>query len=338
MQIKKLIPLLLLVPLLVGCFQRKPQEPEIPFDELMRSAKQNTMEAEFGTVQFSVSLKGGDVAEQIEGGAEVEFAFNRSGDTTEHQLGGVIQGERRGSDGVKSLQMDLNTLRVSDVVQDEWYVFLNSAQLSGNPELDGFQAFLQPYMSMWLKIPSQQLPEGFQQFQVQQGLLEQENELSQQIFVSTKLFDLQEYHGVKTAGSQQRDAYYYSVNLNQAGVENYYQQIAAALNNASLSPEELESVTAGFQYVQGIELWIDIETFRVLEARVLLSGEDLWQSLQGDPLELEVELSIMADFGTPVSLEAPVEFTEFDPLLGFTQLAELPVIQNVEVEGDGLVQ
>lgn len=325
---------LLMIPLLSGCF-KKDQEPELTFDEVMRNAKQATMDIEFGGLQVDFSVKGQDAGEKIEGEGQIEFSFDRTDDSPEQLLRFVGQGEMQSVEGRKGLDIDVSFLEVRGVVQDELYMRLKKLNLPENPNFEVIQPLLQVYLGEWFKIPPQQLPETFQEFQRQQALLQEERERAKEIFVSTKLFNLQQYHGVEKAGKEKKEAYHYSIDLNEEGVKNYQQQVAQVLGQGQLTVEELQQVVVGIKYIQSIEVWIDTQTFRILQGKLTLVGDDLLQGFDGQAIELTVEVEMEGDFSTPVVLEAPEEHFDLDALGAFTQAVQLPIVQGVELESTG---
>lgn len=295
------------------------ESPEAVIDK----AKQVIVDVTSGQIDATVKAEGKNGTDDLifEGGMEMTFDKSDA-ENQKLDLHIMLSGDFQA--GEKSLDGDLDVNFVT--IDTEYYVKLNKLS-SSDESLTSIQPFIDLYMDKWLRIAEDFIPENIRDIQGQDEAVVLKKKQLQDLFVDTTLFDVVKEFGMEKLNGEK--VYHYGLQPNINGFKDYMTK-AAIIDGRELTIQEIEEAVEVLSYIKSAELYIDVDDYYVLKSIFLFSGAALSENADAN---LEVKIVIDgSDYNESVSVEAPEEAEDFNPLSLIMGIGGVPTISD-DAEG-----
>ena len=206
---------------------------------------------------------------------------------------------------------------------EEFYFNLMSLE-ANDPSVEKYKPLLEPLEKKWQHLSSDFVPESIKGLQQKDAeTLEKEKQIKE-LFVNTKLFDVTKEYGVESLNGKK--VYHYGVSLNKSGLKQYIRKVAA-INGQEMTDVEVEEQTVFADSITNIEMWIGTKDYYLYKGALTMEGEDAMENVSS-----EISLTYTANsYDTELSIEAPADFEEFNPISLLMGL-QMPMMNDEEEE------
>lgn len=288
-----------------------------PPEVVMDKAKEAVVEVKSGDLQVHATVDGSSETDDLQFVGDLELAFDKTDEENQKldlhaDLSGKVQAGEKTLDG--DVDFELRTLN------KEYYVRLNQLDTS-DESLTDIQPFLDLYMTKWLRINEDFIPQNIRELQGQDEAFELKRQQLENLFLETELFTVVKEYGVEKLSG--RNVYHYGLAANIDGFKDYVTK-AAIIDGRELTTAEVDEAVQVLSYIKNAEIYIDTKTYQVLKAVFQFSGEAVEQDAS-----LVVDLTVEGtDYNKSIDVEAPEDAEDFNPLNLIMGLGGVPTAEE----------
>ncbi len=312
----KLIAILVAALFLSACAPSGTESAEDVIQNFKATAK------DIKAADFSVDLamKGVDEGDNIDFNLTADIKLDRR-EGAERKADADLKVDGSLNAGGKNLDGSVNVkIRT---LGEEFYFNLMSLE-ANDPSVEKYKPLLEPLEKKWQHLSSDFVPESIKGLQQKDAeTLEKEKQIKE-LFVNTKLFDVTKEYGVESLNGKK--VYHYGVSLNKSGLKQYIRKVAA-INGQEMTDVEVEEQTVFADSITNMEMWIGTKDYYLYKGALTMEGEDAMENVSS-----EISLTYMANsYDTELSIEAPADFEEFNPISLLMGL-QIPMMSGEEEE------
>lgn len=298
-------------------------------ETVINKAKQAVVDVSSGNVEISAKASGKNATDDLLFDGKVGLLFDKKDATTQKMnLTLAMKGNMKTGDQKLDGDLDLNFVNLGK----EYFVKLNKLT-SSDPSLASVKPFIDLYSGKWLHIAEDFIPKNIRDLQSQTEASKLKKKQLEDLFVQTKLFDVTKEYGMEKLDG--KNVYHYGLSMNVQGFKDYMTK-AAIIDGREMTAQEVDDSVKLLSYVKDADIYIDSESYYVLQSTFHFSGAALNQGAN-----LDVEITVKgSQYGDSVKIEAPEGAEDFNPLnlmMGLGGVPTAPTADGTTTAGDAVV-
>ena len=294
-------------------------------EEVMSKMKQNLSEVNSGDFSGDIAMTGSGQGETVDFNIDLALKFDRI-DVENRAM--ELELKTAGTMSALEETVDADVDLQFKTVGEQYYIRLNKFD-STDQNINEIKPLLDTYISKWLHISSDFIPEDIRKLQDKdEETLAKEAQLKE-LFLSTNLFTIVKEYGIDTLDGKKM--YHYGIELDQKGVQDYI-RATAVIEGRELTDEEIAEASKIATYLKGAEIWVGSEDYYPYKFTIKIDSEALGQEMAQQDSDMQIIITLRgSDYNKPMNISVPADAQEFNPL----ELLMSYSMMNAQMDEDG---